>query len=410
MEDIRKRIDELTAQLNEAARAYYDDASEIMTNYEYDELYDELLRLEAESGYVPEDSPSQNVGYTVQSELPKERHARRMLSLDKTKDREALRSWLGDREALLSWKLDGLTVVLTYEEGKLAKAVTRGNGDVGEVITPNARVFRNVPRTIPHRGHTVVRGEAVIRYEDFEKINAAIDDADAKYKNPRNLCSGSVRQLDSRITAERNVNFYAFTLSEAPEVDFENSREVQMKWMAEQGFDVVEYRKVDRENLLAAIDEFETRIPTFEIPSDGLVLTLEDLAYSASLGTTAKFPKDAMAFKWRDQQAETVLREIEWSPSRTGLLNPVAIFDPVELEGTTVRRASVHNINIMEDLKLGIGDRITVYKANMIIPQISGNLTKSGNFHIPETCPVCGGEARVQSDGGTKVLTCTNPD
>ena len=410
MEDIRKRIDELTAQLNEASRAYYDDASEIMTNYEYDELYDELLRLEAKSGYVPEDSPSQNVGYTVQSELPKERHARRMLSLDKTKDREALRSWLGDREALLSWKLDGLTVVLTYEEGKLAKAVTRGNGDVGEVITPNARVFRNVPRTIPHRGHTVVRGEAVIRYEDFEKINAAIDDADAKYKNPRNLCSGSVRQLDSRITAERNVNFYAFTLSEAPEVDFENSREAQMKWMAEQGFDVVEYRKVDRENLLAAIDGFETRIPTFEIPSDGLVLTLEDLAYSASLGTTAKFPKDAMAFKWRDQQAETVLREIEWSPSRTGLLNPVAIFDPVELEGTTVRRASVHNINIMEDLKLGIGDRITVYKANMIIPQISGNLTKSGSFHIPETCPVCGGEARVQSDGGTKVLTCTNPD
>lgn len=410
MEDIRKRIDELTAQLNEASRAYYDDASEIMTNYEYDELYDELLRLEAESGYVPEDSPSQNVGYTVQSELPKERHARRMLSLDKTKDREALRSWLGDREALLSWKLDGLTVVLTYEEGKLAKAVTRGNGDVGEVITPNARVFRNAPRTIPHRGHTVVRGEAVIRYEDFEKINAAIDDADAKYKNPRNLCSGSVRQLDSRITAERNVNFYAFTLSEAPEVDFENSREAQMKWMAEQGFDVVEYRKVDRENLLAAIDEFEGRIPTFEIPSDGLVLTLEDLAYSASLGTTAKFPKDAMAFKWRDQQAETVLREIEWSPSRTGLLNPVAIFDPVELEGTTVRRASVHNINIMEDLKLGIGDRITVYKANMIIPQISGNLTKSGSFHIPETCPVCGGEARVQSDGGTKVLTCTNSD
>ena len=410
MEDIRKRIDELTAQLNEASRAYYDDASEIMTNYEYDELYDELLRLEAESGYVPEDSPSQNVGYTVQSELPKERHARRMLSLDKTKDREALRSWLGDREALLSWKLDGLTVVLTYEEGKLAKAVTRGNGDVGEVITPNARAFRNVPRTIPHRGHTVVRGEAVIRYEDFEKINAAIDDADAKYKNPRNLCSGSVRQLDSRITAERNVNFYAFTLSEAPEVDFENRREAQMKWMAEQGFDVVEYRKVERENLLAAIDEFETRIPTFEIPSDGLVLTLEDLAYSASLGTTAKFPKDAMAFKWRDQQAETVLREIEWSPSRTGLLNPVAIFDPVELEGTTVRRASVHNINIMEDLKLGIGDRITVYKANMIIPQLSGNLTKSGNFHIPETCPVCGGETYVKSEGGTKVLTCTNPD
>lgn len=410
MEEMKKRIDELTEILNNASRAYYDDASEIMTNYEYDALYDELLELEEKTGYVPEESPSQNVGYTVQSELPKEQHARRMLSLDKTKDREALRSWLGNQEALLSWKLDGLTVVLTYEEGKLSKAVTRGNGDVGEVITPNAKVFRNVPKTIPHKGHTVVRGEAVIRYEDFEKINASIDDADAKYKNPRNLCSGSVRQLNSRITAERNVHFYAFTLSEAPDVDFQNSREAQMQWMAEQGFDVVEYRMVNRENLLETIDAFEQRIPTFEIPSDGLVLTLEDLAYSASLGTTAKFPRDAMAFKWRDQQAETVLREIEWSPSRTGLLNPVAIFDPVELEGTTVSRASVHNINIVESLKLGIGDRITVYKANMIIPQISANLTQSGNFRIPETCPVCGGETKVQSDSGTKVLVCTNPD
>lgn len=410
MEDMKKRIDELTEILNNASRAYYDDASEIMTNYEYDALYDELLELEEKTGYVPEESPSQNVGYTVQSELPKERHARRMLSLDKTKDREALRSWLGNQEALLSWKLDGLTVVLTYEEGKLTKAVTRGNGDVGEVITPNAKVFRNVPKAIPHKGHTVVRGEAVIRYEDFERINASIDDADAKYKNPRNLCSGSVRQLNSRITAERNVHFYAFTLSEAPDVDFRNSRECQMQWMAEQGFDVVEYRKVNRENLLETIDAFEQRIEAFEIPSDGLVLTLEDLAYSASLGTTAKFPRDAMAFKWRDQQAETVLREIEWSPSRTGLLNPVAIFDPVELEGTTVSRASVHNINIVEGLKLGIGDRITVYKANMIIPQISSNLTQSGNFQIPETCPVCGGETKVQSDGGTKVLVCTNPD
>lgn len=410
MEEMKKRIDELTEILNNASRAYYDDASEIMTNYEYDALYDELLELEEKTGYIPEESPSQNVGYTVQSELPKERHAKRMLSLDKTKDREALRSWLGSQEALLSWKLDGLTVVLTYEEGKLAKAVTRGNGDVGEVITPNARVFRNVPKTIPHKGHTVVRGEAVIRYEDFERINASIDDADAKYKNPRNLCSGSVRQLNSRITAERNVHFYAFTLSEAPDVDFQNSRECQMRWMADQGFDVVEYRRVNRDTLLEAIDQFEQRIPSFEIPSDGLVLTLEDLAYSASLGTTAKFPRDAMAFKWRDQQAETVLREIEWSPSRTGLLNPVAIFDPVELEGTTVSRASVHNINIVETLQLGIGDRITVYKANMIIPQISANLTQSGNFQIPEICPVCGGETKVQSDSGTKVLVCTNPD
>ena len=409
MEEMKKRIDELTKILTDASRAYYDDASEIMTNYEYDALYDELLELEEKTGYIPADSPSQNVGYTVQSELPKERHAKRMLSLDKTKDRDALRAWLGEQEGLLSWKLDGLTVVLTYENGLLQKAVTRGNGDVGEVITPNAKVFINVPVRIPHEGHVVVRGEAVIRYDDFEEINARIDDADAKYKNPRNLCSGSVRQLNSRVTAERNVRFYAFTLSEAPDVDFANSRKNQMGWMAEQGFDVVEYHCVDAGSILDAIDDFEERIPHFEIPSDGLVLTLEDLAYSASLGTTAKFPKDSIAFKWRDQQAETVLREIEWSPSRTGLLNPVAIFDPVELEGTTVSRASVHNLNIMEDLRLGIGDRITVYKANMIIPQVSGNLTKSGKIHIPKQCPVCGGETQVQADGGTKVLMCTNP-
>lgn len=405
-----ERIDELIGILNRASAAYYDDASEIMSNYEYDRLYDELTELEKETGYVPDNSPTRNVGYTVQSELPKERHAKRMLSLDKTKDRDELRAWLGDQKALLSWKLDGLTVVLTYEDGELFKAVTRGNGDIGEVITANAKVFRNVPNHIPHKGHAVVRGEAVINYADFEKINASIDDADAKYKNPRNLCSGSVRQLNSAITAERNVHFYAFTLSEAPDVDFENSRQRQMEWMAEQGFDVVEYYPVDKDTLFDQMNRFEERIPTFETPSDGLVLTLEDLAYSASLGTTAKFPRDSIAFKWRDQQAETTLRKIEWSPSRTGLLNPVAVFDPVELEGTTVSRASVHNINIMEEMKLGIGDTITVYKANMIIPQISGNLTESGRVDIPSKCPVCGERTEIRSDGGTKVLVCTNPD
>ncbi|MBQ6582404.1 MAG: NAD-dependent DNA ligase LigA [Mogibacterium sp.] len=405
----RKRILELIDILNAASKAYYDDASEIMTNYEYDALYDELEALEKATGIVMSNSPTRNVGYTVQSELPKERHASRMLSLDKTKDRDALQAWLDGREGLLSWKLDGLTVVLTYENGLLQKAVTRGNGEIGEVITENARVFRNVPVTIPHKGHTVIRGEAVIKYPDFLRINETIPDADAKYKNPRNLCSGSVRQLNSRITAERSVHFYAFTLSEAPEVDVRGSRERQMQWMAEQGFDVVDYVRVSPDTLQEAIDSYEARIPEFEIPSDGLVLTLEDLVYAASLGTTAKFPRDSIAFKWRDQTAETILRRIEWSPSRTGLLNPVAVFDPVELEGTTVSRASVHNLNIMEDLELGVGDTITVYKANMIIPQISANLTRSGNLTIPEQCPVCGGQAAVRQDAGTKVLTCTNP-
>lgn len=410
LDDKKRRIGELIETLNEASAAYYDEASEIMSNYEYDALYDELESLEKETGYTPLNSPTKNVGYTVQSELPKERHRSRMLSLDKTKSREELAAWLGDHEGLLSWKLDGLTVVLTYEGGELVKAVTRGNGDIGEVITPNARVFVNVPKHIPYEGHAVIRGEAVITYEEFDRINEAIDDADAKYKNPRNLCSGSVRQLNSKITAERNVRFYAFTLSEADGVDYEGLRSNQMKWMAEQGFDVVEYVKVDNKSIFEAIDNYAERVHSFEIPSDGLVLTLEDLEYAATLGTTAKFPRDSLAFKWADQQAETILREIEWSPSRTGLLNPIAIFDPVELEGTTVKRASVHNLNIMETLKLGIGDTITVYKANMIIPQIGDNLTKSGNIELPSHCPVCDGTTEIKLMTGTKVLTCTNPN
>lgn len=405
-----ERIQELIEILNKASKAYYDDASEIMTNYEYDRMYDELEALEKETGIVMANSPTVNVGYTVKSELPKVQHEKKMLSLDKTKDREELRAWLAGHEGLLSWKLDGLTVVLTYEDGQLQQAVTRGNGTIGELITDNAKAFRNVPYVIPYKGRTVVRGEAVIKYSDFEKINEAICDADAKYKNPRNLCSGSVRQLDSRITAERNVYFYAFTLTGSDEELSFARRSEQMEWMKTQGFDTVDYIKVEEANLLEAIDSYEERIPSFDIPSDGLVLTLEDLEYAATLGTTAKFPKDSLAFKWQDQQAETVLREIEWSPSRTGLLNPVAIFDPVELEGTTVSRASVHNINIMEELQLGIGDRITVYKANMIIPQISDNLTRSAHIEIPPSCPVCGGATEIKDESGTKTLICTNPD
>ena len=405
----RSRIDELTARLNEASRAYYTDGAEIITNYEYDAMYDELLALEDETGYIRDDSPSVNVGYETAAGLPKIVHESKMLSLNKTKDRDELKAWLGDQKGLLSWKLDGLTVGLTYENGRLVQGVTRGNGVEGEVITANVLACRNVPKTIPHKGRTVLRGEAVIRYSDFERINEAIEDADAKYKNPRNLCSGSIRQLDPKITAERNVSFYAFALIRAEGADL-SSRRDQMEWMKQQGFDEVDYVMVDAESLSGAIDRYEKAIPDFDIPSDGLVLTLDDLEYSATLGETAKYPKDSIAFKWRDQQAETVLREIEWSPSRTGLLNPVAIFDPVELEGTTVSRASVHNINIMEDLELGIGDTVQVYKANMIIPQLAGNLTRSGNIEIPASCPVCGGPTRVKDEEGTKTLHCTNPD
>jgi len=404
-----KKMKELGEKLREASRAYYQEDREIMSNVEYDALYDTLSALEKETGIVLADSPTVNVGYEAVEQLPKEEHERPMLSLDKTKERETLREFIGEHPTLLSWKLDGLTIVLTYENGELIKAVTRGNGIVGEVITNNARVFKNIPLKISFKGRLVLRGEAIITYSDFEKINETIGDADAKYKNPRNLCSGSVRQLNNEITAKRNVRFYAFSLVSAEGVDFRNSREVQFRWLNEQGFEVVEYRKVTAGTLDEAMDYFAEAVTTNDFPSDGLVALYDDIAYGESLGTTAKFPRNAMAFKWADEMRDTRLLEIEWSPSRTGLINPVAIFEPVELEGTTVSRASVHNISIMKELKLGIGDTIRVYKANMIIPQIAENLTGSGNAPIPHTCPACGQETVVKKENDVECLFCVNP-
>ena len=404
-----KKMKELGEKLREASRAYYQEDREIMSNVEYDALYDTLSALEKETGIVLADSPTVNVGYEAVEQLPKEEHERPMLSLDKTKERETLREFIGEHPTLLSWKLDGLTIVLTYENGELIKAVTRGNGIVGEVITNNARVFKNIPLKISFKGRLVLRGEAIITYSDFEKINETIGDADAKYKNPRNLCSGSVRQLNNEITAKRNVRFYAFSLVSAEGVDFRNSREMQFRWLNEQGFEVVEYRKVTAETLDEAMDYFAEAVTTNDFPSDGLVALYDDIAYGESLGTTAKFPRNAMAFKWADEMRDTRLLEIEWSPSRTGLINPVAIFEPVELEGTTVSRASVHNISIMKELKLGIGDTIRVYKANMIIPQIAENLTGSGNAPIPHNCPACGQETIVKKENDVECLFCVNP-
>ena len=403
------RMKELVELLNRASKSYYAKDTEIMSNFEYDKLYDELEQLEQETGVVLANSPTVKVGYAAVDELPKEKHEQPMLSLGKTKDREELREWVQDKKALLSWKLDGLTIVLTYQSGKLVKAVTRGNGEVGEVITNNAKVFKNIPLSIPFEGDLVLRGEAVISYSDFEKINEEIAEEEAKYKNPRNLCSGSVRQLNSEITAKRNVRFYAFNLVSATEVDFENSRKKQFEFMEKMGFDVVEYKEVDRDTILDAIDYFAKAIENYNIPSDGLVLTYEDIVYGQSLGRTAKFPRHSIAFKWADEIRETTLKEIEWSPSRTGLINPVAIFEPVELEGTTVSRASVHNISILRGLRLGIGDKITVYKANMIIPQIAENLTQSDTVEIPKCCPVCGGETQIKQIGDAQTLYCVNP-
>ena len=432
-EDKILRMKELHRELLAASRAYYQESCEIMSNFEYDRLYDELLELEKETGTGLAGSPTQKVGYEVLSELPKEAHEAPMLSLDKTKEVPVLQEWLGSQKGLLSWKLDGLTIVLTYEGGELVKAVTRGNGEIGEVITNNAKVFSNVPLRIPYQGQLILRGEAIIKYSDFARINEEIEDVDAKYKNPRNLCSGSVRQLNNEITAKRSVNFEAFMLVRAvgPETAaaagdavaeaglpddgtdhgrFHNSRKEQFEWLKTQGFDVVEYKEVTAATLPDAVAEFAEAIQSYDIPSDGLVLLMDDIAYGDALGRTAKFPRNSIAFKWADEIRETTLREIEWSASRTGLINPVAIFDPVELEGTTVSRASVHNISIMEALELGVGDTITVYKANMIIPQIAENLTRSGNIVIPKICPVCGGETQIRQMNDVKSLYCTNPD
>ena len=405
----QQRIKELVSKLNEAARAYYQEDREIMSNREYDALYDELAALEKETGIVLAGSPTMQVGYEVLSELEKVPHDSPMLSLDKTKSPEALRDWLGDRKGMLSWKMDGLTVVLTYRDGELQRAVTRGNGVIGEVITNNARVFKNLPAKIPFDGELVLRGEAVIRYSDFRRINESIENVEAKYKNPRNLCSGSVRQLNNEVTARRNVFFFAFSLVSAQGRDLSNSVEENMLWLESLGFEIVPYRMVDGETIVDAVAAFAEKITENDFPSDGLVLIYDDIAYGNSLGATAKFPRNSIAFKWADEEAETVLESIEWSPSRTGLINPIAIFSPVELEGTTVSRASLHNLSIMDSLELGVGDHIKVYKANMIIPQVSENLTKSGSYKAPEHCPACGGRTEIRMENDVKSLYCPNP-
>ena len=410
METTLQQMKDLVKKLNQAAKAYYQEDREIMDNREYDALYSKLEQMEKEIGIVLADSPTVNVGYEAVDALPKETHESPMLSLDKTKDREALREFIGEHKTLLSWKMDGLTIVLTYENGQLQKAVTRGNGIVGEVITNNARVFKNIPLKIAYTGRLVLRGEAVITYSDFERINNSLEDVDARYKNPRNLCSGSVRQLNNQITAERNVRFYAFSLVSAQDEDMHNSREYQMEWLKSQGFEVVEYRTVTGATLDAAMDYFSKAVETNDFPSDGLVALYDDIAYGDSLGSTAKFPRNAFAFKWADEIRETTLKEIEWSPSRTGLINPIAVFEPVELEGTTVSRASVHNVSIVKELQLGIGDSIQVYKANMIIPQIAENLTRSSNLTIPDACPACGHQTEIIKENDVEALYCTNPD
>ena len=404
----KQRMKELIEILDKAAKAYYADSAEIMSNAEYDELYDELENLEKETGIVLAGSLTKKVGYEVLSSLPKKAHKEPRLSLAKTKEVAELESFLGDKEGILMWKLDGLTIVLTYENGELVEALTRGNGEIGEVVTENARFFENIPLVIPYKGSLMVRGEAIIKYSDFNRINDEITDVAEKYKNPRNLCSGSVRQLSTEVTASRNINFIVYEDLEGGEKF--KTRVEELNYLESLGFTVVDHPLVTRDSLEAEVRTYEKRIKSYDIPSDGLVLQFNDIAYGNSLGKTAKFPRHSIAFKWKDETAETILREIEWSASRTGLINPIAIFDPVELEGTTVTRASVHNVSIMRGLKLGVGDKLKVYKANMIIPQILENLTGSDAEEVPEFCPVCGGRTELKDEEGVQTLYCTNPD
>ena len=402
-----KNMRVLIEQLKAANVAYYKENREIMSNYEYDKLYDELVELEIATGIIYPDSPTQSIGIDILDSLPKERHQKKMLSLDKTKEVPVLEDWLGNKDGILSWKLDGLTVVLTYENGTLQKAVTRGNGSIGDIITSNARHCSNVPLQIPYKGKLIVRGEAIITYSDFEKINSEIEDVDAKYKNPRNLASGSIRLLNSNESKKRNVKIVIFRLVQGGE---EILMDKQFSWLSSMGFEVVEHYLVKKDTIEQSIKFFKRKIEKNDIPTDGLVISYNDTEYGNSLGETSKFERHSFAFKWADEVADTILRKIEWSPSRTGLLNPVAIFDPVELEGTTVSRASVHNVSILKELQLGIGDKIQVIKSNMIIPQVVGNLTRSSNLEIPKTCPTCNAETKVINSNDTEILVCTNPN
>lgn len=404
------RMKDLVEKLNEAAKAYYQEDREILSNQEYDALYDELAALEEKTGTILANSPTQKVGYTVLSNLVKVKHESPILSLDKTKETAKLESFLGEKTGILSWKLDGLTIVLKYKNGTLEQAITRGNGEIGEDVTHNAKVFSNLPVSIPFKGELVLRGEGVIPYSSFYRINEELEEEE-QYKNPRNLCSGTVRQLNSEIAAKRNVKFFAFTLVSAEGKEISDSKAENMDWLASLGFDVVEHVMVNAENVGAEVEQFRNKIEENDIASDGLVMTFDSISYSIGLGRTSKFPKDSIAFKWADEMAETTLREIEWNTSRTGLMNPVAIFDPVELEGSTVSRASVHNVSILKELKLSIGDRIKVYKANMIIPQIAENLTgEISTAEIPEKCFVCGGETELRKLRDGEALYCTNPN
>ena len=388
-----------------------------MSNYEYDALFDELVKLEKETGIILPNSPTQKVGSEVVNDLPKDKHEFPAKSLGKTKSYEDFvaefrkgEKATNCKEAVLTWKLDGLTIQCTYEDGKLIKAVTRGNGEIGSVITHNAPYIKGLAMTIPYKGKAVFRGEATMTYSEFNRINNSLPENEEKYKNPRNLANATVQLYDSNVMRTREIQFHAFSLVYCD--DMPNSFVDRLDFMKAQGVFVVPYAHCSIDCLENVMRQWEKMVNNFDIPVDGLVAAFNDAAYANSLPGTSNKPNPLVgyAFKWADETTETILRDIEWSASRTGLLNPVAIFDPVELEGTTVTRASLHNVSYIEERNLKIGDRITFYKANKIIPQIAENLDKNkcGMISIIKTCPICGEPISLVSDNDTVVAKCKN--
>ena len=400
-------IKQLVELLNKANKAYYEKSNPIMTDREYDQLYNELVSLEKETGVILSGSPTQYAGYNIESKWDKITHEFPALSLNKTKDRNELVNWLGDKEGVLSWKEDGLTMIMSYDNGSLSTLASRGNGIVGENLTKNARYIHGIPLEIPYKGHLVVRGEALISYKTFEEINNLIENEEDRFKTPRNLASGTIRNLDSKIVANRNIEVKAFELVYADNMP--KTYTEALNWLYDLGFDVVEYKEVTKDSLLEIIEWFESKIKDNEYSSDGLVLVYNDIAYGKSLGTTSKFPLSGIAFKWNDDTYETTVTGIEWYASRNSL-NPVLVFNTVNIDGSDINKASIHNVNIMKSLELGIGDTVEIYLANKIIPQVADNQTRSNTFEIPDKCSVCGSPTEIitSEDGITQILVCTS--
>lgn len=407
-------IKHLVNELNKYRNAYYNENKSLISDREYDAMFDRLQALEDETGIILSNSPTKTVGFESVSKLNKVKHNHPLLSLGKTTDLKEFEDYFDNRSCILMGKLDGLTCSIIYQNGKFIRAESRGNGEVGEDITHNARMFINLPMEIPYDGELIIDGECIITRTDFDKINLR---ENTEYKNPRNLVSGTVRQLNNEVVKNRNVHFIAWKLfsmiNSNGESDLPSEHSDCFEFLEMAGFDVVPYRKYQKTGysdkaIEIEIESLKEECNEKQIPIDGIVGMFNDISYGLSLGNTSHHPRHSLAFKFYQEDNETTLEDIEWSTSRTGLINPVAVFEPIEIDGTTVTRATLNNVSIIKELELGIGDTITVIKANQIIPKITQNLTRSGTYKLPTVCPCCGKEVEIRSDNGREMMYCIN--